>query len=448
MGQAAENFRKWITNQTSDQYSIREQGNKIFLTAEYAEACIEFHELDIIEFQITRTADQAVVFYLHFQFREPAHAENLFDELRENLIKTGPVRRSKILLACSSAMTTSFFAQKLNQGAQLLNLFYDFDAVSTGRVIEVGKQYDMILLAPQVGFMKKEFQNYFGGKPVLEVPGRLYGSYDVKGILQMTERALHDNDNLAPTDKSYVLSSNRKIMAITTRIDGQFKISYRIYNQGKIIRSDTIIKDRINYHDFEDILDTVSVYERDIDTVVLSVPGVVHNGTVILSAADFEEYNVKGRLSERYPYHFIVTNNANCTALGLYHLQNDYNSVIYHSQLKAGDKAGQGIVIHGMVITGKNGIAGEVNVLLEDQEDNTESTPVRASRAVANAIISDIAVIGPEAVYIRCELIHDTSAVREFIRAKVDDKYIPDLFILDHATEYMFYGAQMMASER
>ena len=69
-------------------------------------------------------------------------------------------------------------------------------------------------------------------------------------------------------------------------------------------------------------------------------------------------------------------------------------------------------------------------------------------KGMTPAIVSDIAVIGPEAVYIRCELIHDTSAVREFIRAKVDDKYIPDLFILDHATEYMFYGAQMMASER
>lgn len=442
-----EEFKKWILNQVSNKYTIREEGERVFLNTKYAEACIRFHELEIIEYSITRNDDQEIVFYLHFQFRDPAHAMYLFEQLRESLLSTGPVRRSRIMLICSSALTTSFFAQKMNQSSELLDLFYDFNAVSCGLARDVGHTYDVILLAPQVAFMKDDFRNRFPGKPVMDIPPKIFGTYDVKGLIDLVSHCLTENNNLAPSENSFILSSSRKIMAITTRIDGKFKISYRVYHEGTIIRSETIIKDTIDYHDFEDIIDIVSVYEKDLDTVVLSVPGVVHNGAVILENSNFKEHNMKDRLSAKYPYRFIITNNANSTALGLYHLQNEYNSVIYHSQLKMGDRGGQGIVINGMVITGKNGIAGEVNLLLEDMDDLAVSTPVKAAKTVANAIVSDIAVIGPEAVYIRCELIHDTKKVMEFIRRKVSEKYIPDLFILDHATEYMFYGAQIMAEE-
>jgi len=39
-----------------------------------------------------------------------------------------------------------------------------------------------------------------------------------------------------------------------------------------------VIKNTIDIHDFKDILDNVSVYEKDIDTVVISMPGIVKNG--------------------------------------------------------------------------------------------------------------------------------------------------------------------------
>lgn len=340
-----------------------------------------------------------------------------------------------------------FFAQKLNQTAQLLNLPFTFTAVSSDLVPDAGNACDMILLAPQIAYRKKEFGALFPEKAVLEIPPILFGTYDVQGILDMISRNLSDTGTAAARETAHILNSSRKIMAITTRIDSQFKISWRIFHHGKIIRSETVIKNRIEYHDFEDILDIVSVLENDIDTVIVSIPGVVHDGTVILDRSGFREYDMKSRLSQKYPYEFIITNNANSTALGLYHLQNDYHTVIYHSQLREAERAGQGIVIDGHVVTGKKGIAGEVNYL-PVSSDPSLSPQERAARAVARAVIADIAIVGPDAVYIRCELIHDTKRIRELIREKVDEIYIPDLIIIDHATEYMYYGAQLMASAR
>lgn len=446
MEQLRQDFRNQILNSTSDLYTIREDGDRIYLTTPYAEARIRFHEMNIIEFEITRKSDDKVVFYLHFQLNDESHALYLLDQLEESLVHTGPVSTVRILLSCSSALTTSFFAQKLNQTAQLLNLPFTFNAVSSDLVADAGNACDMILLAPQISYRKKEFMDVFPEKVVLEIPPILFGTYDVQGILELISRNLADTGN-TPRESAHILNSSRKIMAVTTRIDSQFKISWRIFHHGKIIRSETVVKNKIDYQDFEDILDTVSVLEQDIDTVVISVPGVVHDGTVILNRSSFREVDMKTRLSQKYPYRFIITNNANSTALGLYNLQNDYHTVIYHSQLREAERAGQGIVIDGHIVTGKKGIAGEVNYL-PVSADLTLSPFERAARAVARAVIADIAIVGPDAVYIRCELIHDTKRIRELIREKVDDKYIPDLFIIDHATEYMYYGAQMMASGR
>ncbi len=447
MEQLQQNFRQQILKSTSDQYTVTDAGDRIFLTAGYAEACIRFHEMNIIEFQITRKADDAVVFYLHFQLNDESHALYLLDQLKESLVHIGPVSVRKILMSCSSALTTSFFAQKLNQTAQLLNLPFTFSAVSFDLIPEAGKNCDMILLAPQIAFRKKEFSSLFPEKTILEIPGNMFGSYDVQGILDLISRNLADFSPSSSAESAHILNSSRKIMAITTRIDSQFEISWRIFHHGQIIRSETVVKNRIDYHDFEDILDTVSVLENHLDAVVISVPGVVHDGTVILDRSGFREYDMKTRLSRKYPYRFIITNNANATALGLYHLQNDYQTVIYHSQLREADRAGQGIVIDGHIVTGKKGIAGEVNYL-PGRSDPALSPLSRAERAIAKAILSDIAIVGPDAVYIRCELIHDTGRIRDLIRETVSDEYIPDLFIIDHATEYMYYGAQMLASAR
>ena len=447
MEQLQQEFRNRILNSASDQYTIRDAGDRIFLTSAYAEACIRFHEMNIIEFQITRKTDDQVVFYLHFQLNDESHALYLLEQLEESLIHTGPVSTTRILLSCSSALTTSFFAQKLNQTAQLLNLPFTFTAVSSDLVPDAGNAYDMILLAPQISYRKKDLSALFPEKTVLEIPPILFGTYDVQGILDLISRNLSDTGT-TPRETAHIMNSSRKIMGITTRIDSQFKISWRIFHHGKIIRSETVIKNRIEYHDFEDIMDTVSVLEHDIDTVIVSIPGVVHDGTVILDRSGFREYDMKTRLSQKYPYQFIITNNANSTALGLYHLQNDYHTVIYHSQLREAERAGQGIVIDGHVITGKKGIAGEVNYLPAINSDPSLSPQERAARAIARALIADIAIVGPDAVYIRCELIHDTKRIRELIREKVDEIYIPDLIIIDHATEYMYYGAQLMASAR
>ena len=58
----------------------------------------------------------------------------------------------RVVLTCSSALTTSFFAQKLNEAAEVLNLDMSFNAVSIDRIYQEAQNYDVVLLAPQIAF--------------------------------------------------------------------------------------------------------------------------------------------------------------------------------------------------------------------------------------------------------------------------------------------------------
>lgn len=435
-------FRQWIMSQKSDQYEIQETDRGITLAAKYANALVLFNELGIIEFQIINKSSDKTEFYLHFQLNDEDHAKNLFQQLVECLVQVRPRTKTKVLLSCSSALTTSYYTERLNEYSELLNAPYEFYAVSFGLLQEMADEFRIILLAPQIAFRKNEVISWFPDKKIIEIPGRMFGTYDVEGILDLVQK--NSAGRRQKAEKELIFQSDRKIMAVSTRIDRQFKISWRVYHLGKIIRTETVIKDRIDIHDFEDILNTVSVYEPDIETVVISMPGIVRNGRVSLQMPEFRDFSMRDYLSERYPFRFVITNNANATALGLYHMQEQYGTIVYHSQLAHSRRGGQGIVIDGRVISGKNGIAGEVNCLLSGNE-NTVCGPEDTVYACARAILSDIAVIGPDAVYIRCNMIHDVSRIREYLLQRVEAQYIPDLILIPHSGEYMYFGAQVMA---
>ena len=71
-------------------------------------------------------------------------------------------------------MTTGFFAQKLNEGVQLLNKDFEFNAVSYGNLYDEAKDYDVILLAPQVSFRLSEVEGVLKDKRVYALSSALF----------------------------------------------------------------------------------------------------------------------------------------------------------------------------------------------------------------------------------------------------------------------------------
>ena len=103
-------FKKWIIDHQNDDYQINvESEQTIKLTTSYGEATIQFTDVTngtIVEFNIISYKNQEVQFYLHFELNDENHAHQLYDEMIETLIGLKDKKTTRVLLSCSSGLTT------------------------------------------------------------------------------------------------------------------------------------------------------------------------------------------------------------------------------------------------------------------------------------------------------------------------------------------------------
>lgn len=100
----------------------------------------------------------------------------------------------KILLACSSGMSTSLLVNKMKEAAQAEGIEAEIWAVAQSEVDEEIKKADVLLFGPQMRFLKKKYEPK--GKelniPVDVVPPMLYGRCDGKGVLKLAMDLVHN----------------------------------------------------------------------------------------------------------------------------------------------------------------------------------------------------------------------------------------------------------------
>lgn len=101
----------------------------------------------------------------------------------------------KILLACSSGMSTSLLVNKMKQAAQDQGIDAEIWAVGQGEVVEEMKKADVLLFGPQMRFLKKRFDpiGKEQGIPVEVIPPVQYGRCDGPGVLKMATDLIEAN---------------------------------------------------------------------------------------------------------------------------------------------------------------------------------------------------------------------------------------------------------------
>ena len=80
----------------------------------------------------------------------------------------------KILLACSAGMSTSLLEQSIKQYAESIGETIEVIAKASGEAKSVIKNYDIVLLGPQVKFMEQSFKDLAGDIPVVIIPPSIY----------------------------------------------------------------------------------------------------------------------------------------------------------------------------------------------------------------------------------------------------------------------------------
>ncbi|MCF0114360.1 MAG: ROK family protein [Erysipelotrichaceae bacterium] len=450
-------LQEWILSLNPTEYTIhQENDNRIICETDYAKAEINFHESDIIEFIITNKCSGDNVFYLHFQVTDEDRYHELYEEMITCLLNQKDKDSIKVLLSCSSGLTTSFFAEKLNEASELLSLDFTFNAVDIYSIYEKGVDYSVILLAPQVAFKVKEVQKVFKDKLVLAIPASIFGSYDAgQGItfLQDNYKQFIEQQDETSIDDCNCTENDKNILIIgALHEQGRTSIHCRIYAKGIPVNSITYIKDNLTEKDFEDIIRTFSYYDN-IDMVAISIPALVADEYIEPDEHDHLPTDLKAYLEKKFNIPVLITNNSNAIAVGIYSINNKYKNFIFFSLPFGSLISGQGTVIDGKLIKGQNGFAGEnkhaiVSYNFSNELEKNRFTTEGAAEIIAKELLPTICSLGPEAVYIRNKLTPDTEIIYKYLSYYMPKKYIPELIHVDNIEEFLFFGQLMMCANQ
>lgn len=80
----------------------------------------------------------------------------------------------KILLACSAGMSTSLLEASIKKYAESIGETIEVIAKPSGEAKSIIKNYDIVLLGPQVKFMEQSFKDVAGNVPIVVIPPAIY----------------------------------------------------------------------------------------------------------------------------------------------------------------------------------------------------------------------------------------------------------------------------------
>ncbi len=395
-------------------------------------------------------------FFLHFELEDEKRAKELFEEMCSELKQQDRFDTTRVLLCCTAGLTTTMFANKLQEAAKTLSLDYTFEAAPLTQAKAEGASYDAILLAPQVGYQRKEVAEAYPDVAVVQIPTKIFASYDAGACLKMVMHMLSDNTVFPRKEENLKfkrdLRNDKRIMIVTCiRRPKNGWYGWRIYDHGQVVDHGSISKWNPTWRDIEDLLATLPIKGHqagDLDAIGIAVPGVVNSGSVAFSGhSGYGDYELGRIISERYGVKVFVDNNANAAAVGCYVSQDVYDSVVLHTQQTGYPVGGQGIVVDGHLIKGRINYAGELSPLYTafygpNRDFERAWTPEGMLDIVARTLAADISLVAPDAIYVAVDLLDDMDALRAEISQYFGDEsgFIPDLFRVEDYRELVALG--------
>lgn len=443
-------YRRWILLQeTPDcRISANAQGN-IELETDVAMGYVSFYDESIVELRIDTIREGKTEFFLHFQLMNLNRAKELFHEMQDALHKIARDHQTKILLCCTSGLTTGFFAQKLNEAAKAISSDMKFEAVDYGHLLEKGYGYDAVLLAPQVAYQREKVQNALKGALVINIPPAIFGSYDCGSLISLLNHELSVR-NFEKTTKSertarfFETRESILVIAVLNETD-HFYYLYRWYDQGNLMDSGELKREDLCVEGILSAVNEAISKEDHFSTIGIGIPGTVKDGKLYFPDRGFIGYDLEEEIRTRYQKKVFVFNDTNMVVTGIYWLEDHYHTIIFYYLPAGSVTGGAGIVVNGHLVTGRNNIAGETGYLNDLIRFSGPTEELRNSEEgklelIAKIMLPMIVSVGPDAIYVKCDDMTDGSRLRKKIGELIPAAYVPDVICMDDVTEFMMTG--------
>lgn len=350
----------------------------------------------------------------------------------------------------------------MNTVATTLGLDYSFEARPLERLLGNPEGFDAVLLAPQVGYLRQKVLDALPDTMVIELPGKVFGSYDAPAAVRLVTSALDREEGQAASEDEHARivrhgSHGGRYLVVSavlgTRSTG---ITWRVYDSGNVVLEGTGSKRTFEFRDVEDAIAAARLQGLDpssLDAIGIAVPGLVHEGIASLDTRGVPAYDLKGHMEEAYGVPVFVDNDTNASVTGCYVSQDSYESVMFHRQPTGAVTCGQGTIIHGRLVTGRHHLSGEMfyleHYLIGDQDVDAMWTEEGNVRVVARYLLCNICTVAPDAIFVDAAMVGDLELLREELAAQLPQELIPDL-VLPPAdfNELMLAGELALCAQR
>ena len=462
-------YKSWILAQPKGGYEVRETEDGIKINSDFAVAEVNFYEIEdmtVVELRITRKKDDETAFFLHFELRELPYAKELYREMMASMEELKGRKSVQVLLACTSALTTGLMAEKLNDTASMIGADFHFNAVPYSELYQKASGYDMVLLAPQVAYEEARIKSVITNIPVVKIPPRLFATYDAPAILESVRQEFENRTQRAKEEvprKIVSVEDDRRILTITVMFLGEWKMQMisRLYRGGKPIEKDTIYKPFTGgggknalIRLITDSIDALIKLQGGFDSLGITLPGEIRDGTVFLERWISPDVNLRRYLEERYSVPVVLKNNTQAGVWGFHSRHGKYNSAVFLSQSLESRMGGAGILVNGQLWEGAHHSAGEIKYMLKrfyglHLPAGGVTTPREMLYSTDLAARGLIAIINPEILLVRNALIPDINELRTLLAEVVPERNMPKLRKISDqdALEYMMLGIMGLCLE-
>jgi PTS system cellobiose-specific IIB component len=97
-----------------------------------------------------------------------------------------------ILLVCTTGISTGMLVRNMRLAAERKNLDIQINAVPEFQLSENTDRTDIVLLGPQVRYLREKINTLMEGKPVQVIDMRDYGMMDGEKVLNMALNLIGD----------------------------------------------------------------------------------------------------------------------------------------------------------------------------------------------------------------------------------------------------------------
>ncbi len=449
-------FRQWVLGQNQENITITENQTDgldvLTIESLLCYGTITFYPSHIVELAVKNKMTEQTEFYIHFQMNTLSHATSLFKEMIACIARVDAKKSVRVALSCTGGLTTGLFAQELNEAAEKADLNYFFNEVPYPKLYEVGRHYQVILLAPQISYQLARVKEVFKPQLVMNIPPQIFARYDTAALFALLDESLQTKKEdplplLENPDFRDLQPGKRKILSVVMLAEaGNTRLVTALWQDQKVIYDKETIKPAISYDDLVAILDVIFVMHPDIEVIGLVLPGIADEQAWLRFSRGKENYDVVNRLEIRYRKKVVLANHANCFAVGCYCAWRDFSSISVFYQDMPGSAGRIGSMQNGHVILGGHGDAGNLDHLYFAQPVSSLALSPEGTLEMVSQILAMLTgILDPEMFVFATDMIHDESILIARMQELLPGVRLPRIVKSRHAKEHMALGAAMLA---